>query len=84
MGFIRQPSRELNDFFLFHHVPPKSQGDKMSQLYVRLPDELHAKLRVVAALKGESLNATMLAASQSYVVDWELKHGELPKPPQEE
>ena len=50
----------------------------MSQLYVRLPDELHAKLRVVAALKGESLNATMLAASQSYVVDWELKHGELP------
>lgn len=56
----------------------------MSQLYVRLPDELHAKLRVVAALKGESLNATMLAASQSYVADWELKHGELPKPPQEE
>ena len=31
-------------------------GNKMSQLYVRLPDDLHAKLRVIAALKNESLN----------------------------
>lgn len=56
----------------------------MSQLYVRLPDDLHGKLRVVAALKGESLNATMLAAASEYVASWELKHGELPTPPQEE
>ena len=55
----------------------------MSQLYVRLPDELHSKLRVVAALKGESLNTTMLAASTAYVMDWEQKHGALPTPPQE-
>jgi plasmid stability protein len=53
----------------------------MSQLYVRLPDELHSKLRVIAALKSESLNATMLAASAQYVEAWERKNGELPKPP---
>jgi plasmid stability protein len=54
----------------------------MSQLYVRLPDVLHSKLRVIAALKGESLNATMLAASAQYVEVWEQKNGELPKPPE--
>lgn len=58
-------------------------GNKMSQLYVRLPDDLHAKLRVIAALKNESLNATMLAASSEYVAEWERRHGALPKPPQE-
>ena len=55
----------------------------MSQLYVRLPDDLHAKLRVIAALKDESLNSTMLAASNAYVTEWERKHGELPTPPEE-
>ena len=55
----------------------------MSQLYVRLPDDLHAKLRVIAALKDESLNSTMLAASTAYVTDWEQRHGVLPTPPQE-
>lgn len=55
----------------------------MSQLYVRLPDGLHSKLRVIAALKNESLNSTMIAASTDYVQEWERKHGELPKPPEE-
>lgn len=50
----------------------------MSQLYVRLPEELHAKLRIIAALKNESLNSTMLAASSAYVTEWEAKHGALP------
>ncbi|WP_196792678.1 hypothetical protein [Jonquetella anthropi] len=56
----------------------------MSQLYVRLPDDLHSKLRVIAALKSESLNKTMIAASEDYVLQWEKRHGELPKPPSEE
>lgn len=56
----------------------------MSQLYVRLPEELHAKLRVIAALKNESLNLTMIEAAQSYVRQWEEKHGVLPTPPSEE
>ena len=56
----------------------------MSQLYVRLPDDLHSKLRVIAALKNESLNTTMVSASARYVEDWEQKHGVLPVPPAEE
>jgi hypothetical protein len=56
----------------------------MSQLYVRLPDDIHSKLRVIAALRNESLNSTMITASTCYVEDWERKHGELPKPPEEE
>lgn len=52
----------------------------MSQLYVRLPDDLHAKLRVIAALKHESLNATMITASTDYVAAWEQLHGVLPAP----
>jgi plasmid stability protein len=56
----------------------------MSQLYVRLPDDIHSKLRVIAALKNESLNTTMIAASSRFVEDWEQKHGELPTPPEEE
>jgi plasmid stability protein len=49
-----------------------------------MPDNLHSKLRVIAALKSESLNATMLAASTQYVEAWEHKNGELPKPPEAE
>ena len=56
----------------------------MSALYVRLPDELHSKLRVIAALKNESLNTTFISLVESFVETWEQKHGELPKPPQED
>ncbi len=55
----------------------------MSQMYVRMPDEVHAKLRVIAALRDDSLNGTVLDAVVRYIDDWELKHGALPKPPQE-
>ncbi|GHV50291.1 hypothetical protein FACS1894216_02210 [Synergistales bacterium] len=56
----------------------------MSQLYVRLPEDVHAKLRVIAALRNESLNSTMLVASTRLIEDWERKHGVLPTPPEEE
>ena len=56
----------------------------MSQLYVRLPDDLHSKLRVIAALKNESLNTTVVTASSLFVAEWERKHGALPKPPVED
>jgi predicted HicB family RNase H-like nuclease len=59
-------------------------GNKMSQLYVRLPEDIHSKLRVIAALRNESLNSTMITASSRYVEDWEQKHGGLPTPPEEE
>ncbi len=56
----------------------------MSALYVRLPDELHSKLRVIAALKNESLNAAFIAVVQNFVEEWERKYGALPEPPQED
>ena len=56
----------------------------MTQLYVRLPDDVHSKLRVIAALKNESLNATMITASTRFVEEWEQKHGVLPTPPEKE
>ena len=59
-------------------------GTIMSQLYVRLPEELHSKLRVIAALKHESLNLTMIEAATAYVQTWEEKHGALPTPPAED
>ena len=50
----------------------------MTQLYVRLPDELHAKLRVIAALKNKSLNTTFVNIVQDFVTTWEQKYGKLP------
>ena len=55
----------------------------MSQLYLRLPEALHSKLRVIAALKRESLNTTVMGAANEYVAAWEAKHGELPTPPED-
>jgi predicted HicB family RNase H-like nuclease len=54
----------------------------MSQLYLRIPDDLHTKLRVIAALKNKSLNSTLLIAARKFVEDWEKAHGELPKSPE--
>ena len=56
----------------------------MSALYVRLPDELHSKLRVLAALKKESLNTAFISIATEAVQAWEQKHGELPTLPQED
>lgn len=56
----------------------------MTALYVRLPDELHTKLRVIAALKNESLNTTFISLAEEFVQNWEQKHGELPTPPKED
>ena len=55
----------------------------MPSLFVRLSDELHSKLRVIAALKSESLNATMIAAASLYIDTWEEKYGALPLPPKD-
>jgi plasmid stability protein len=55
----------------------------MASLYVRLPDDLHSKLRVIAALRSDSLNGTVLDAAEKYVREWEERNGELPRPPAE-
>jgi predicted HicB family RNase H-like nuclease len=47
----------------------------ISQLTVRLPEEIHTKLRVIAAYKNQSINAMLVAALQDVVAQWEQKHG---------
>lgn len=55
----------------------------MAQLTLRLPDQLHTKLRVLAAFKNVSQNDLIIEAVQEKVGLWEQKHGDLPLPPKE-
>lgn len=51
------------------------------QFSIRVEDELHAKLRVLAAFKDESLNAVVNEGLRLVVDRWEQQHGTLPLPP---
>ena len=54
----------------------------MSQITLRLPDDLHTKVRVLAAFKNVSQNDLLIHAAQSLVGSWEEKYGPLPMPPE--
>jgi predicted HicB family RNase H-like nuclease len=56
----------------------------MPALTVRYSDELHLKMRVLAAFLDTSLNSLIVEAIQEKVDRWEQKHGPLPMPPQED
>jgi|GEM_PF-2561637 len=47
----------------------------ITQLTVRLPEEIHTKLRVIAAYKNQSINTMLVASLQGVVAQWEQKHG---------
>lgn len=47
---------------------------------IRFDDILHRKLKVIAALHGDSLNKYMLKMFNREVSDWEKKHGEIEIP----
>ncbi|MBQ6738597.1 MAG: toxin-antitoxin system HicB family antitoxin [Synergistaceae bacterium] len=55
----------------------------MSQLTLRLPDEIHTKVRVLAAFKNVSQNDLLIQAAQELINRWEQKHGNLPLPPED-
>lgn len=55
----------------------------MSQITLRLPDDLHTKVRVLAAFKNVSQNDLLILAAQGLVGSWEEKHGPLPLPPED-
>ena len=55
----------------------------MSQLTFRLPDDLHTKIRVLAAFKNVSQNDVLIQAAQTLINQWEQKHGNLPLPPED-
>jgi predicted HicB family RNase H-like nuclease len=49
----------------------------ISQLTVRLPEDIHTKLRVIAAYKNQSINSMLIAALRDVVAQWEEKYGTL-------
>ena len=56
----------------------------MSSFTLRIPDELHAKARILGAFKNLSLNEVCVRGIQSYVQNWEKNHGEIPRPPEDD
>ena len=55
----------------------------MAQITLRLPDDLHTKIRVISAFKNVSQNDLITEAAQEKVDRWEQKYGTLPLPPGE-
>ena len=55
----------------------------MSQFTFRIPDDLHAKVRILAAFRNESQNDVLIRAAQELINRWEQKHGVLPLPPED-
>ena len=55
----------------------------MASFSVRVPDELHAQIRVISAFKNESLNTVVNEALEALVTQWEQKYGQLPSAPEE-
>ena len=49
---------------------------------IRVPERLHAKLRVMSAFRNVSLNAVVNEALEDLVTRWEEKYGNLPEPPE--
>ena len=54
----------------------------MGQFTFRMPETVHAKARVLAAFKNQSLNEVCLRALEQYLRTWESTFGELPLPPE--
>lgn len=52
----------------------------MGQLTVRLPDDLHTKIKVIAAYDDTPINAMVIDALSERVKAWEKENGTLPKP----
>ena len=55
----------------------------MGQLTLRIPDDVHTKLRVLAAFKNVSQNDLINQPIKELINHWEQKHGDLPLPPKE-
>ena len=55
----------------------------MGQLTLRIPDDVHTKLRVLAAFKDVSQNDLINQSIKELINHWEQKHGDLPLPPKE-
>ena len=54
-----------------------------SQFSIRVPEQIHSKLRVMAAFRNASINVIINEALEAAVNQWEQKYGPLPLPPEE-
>ena len=54
----------------------------MAQITLRLPDDVHVKLRILAAFKNVSQNDLITEAVREKVTRWEQQFGDLPLPPE--
>lgn len=54
----------------------------MAQITLRLPDDIHTKLRVLAAFKNVSQNDLITESVREKVARWERQFGDLPLPPE--
>lgn len=48
----------------------------------RIPQEDYNRLRVLAAMKGQSINAALCDVISDYLDRWESEHGQIPTLPQ--
>ena len=55
----------------------------ISQFSIRVPEEVHAKLRVMSAFRATAINTIINEALESVIAQWEQKYGPLPLPPEE-
>lgn len=55
----------------------------MKHFSTRLPEDLYAKTRVLAAMKQVSMNNLFIESLLHSIARWEEKHGILPTPPDE-
>ena len=53
------------------------------QFSVRVPDETHAKLRIMSAFRKVPVNTLVVDALNESISSWENKYGALPLPPKE-
>ena len=55
----------------------------MSQFSIRVPEQVHAKLRIMSAFRNESINTVINEALEASIAQWEQKYGPLPLPPED-
>ena len=48
---------------------------------IRVPERVHAKLRVMSAFRNVSLNTLINEGLEDLIAQWETKYGSLPEPP---
>lgn len=52
-----------------------ARDSSTTQFSLRLPEEIHAKVRVIAAYRAVSINAVVTESVIRLVQEWEEKHG---------